>query len=411
MRILVHDYSGHPFQAELSRALAATQPLDEVAHAYCSDYVSGKGNLEASQNDPKNLTFRPITSSASSDRYAFWGRVRHEVAYAISTLRLLREHRPDVVIYSNVPLLAHWMLTVLAPRTPTVFWHQDVYSAAMAKELEGRAGLVGRTLSRLPERMERQIAKHSRCVVAISEAFSPVYRRWHIEPRRITFIPNWAPIGELPTTRRSNAWSAKAGLSDRFVALYSGTLGLKHDPSVLKALANSLLAIPGACVVVISEGLGRDYLERELRSSHSTNLILLDYQDYSRLPEVLGAADVLLAVLEPDAGGYSVPSKILTYLCAGRPIVALVPADNQAAQTVVRAGAGFVVSDSEGFTAAVTALADDPELRAGQGARARLYAEEAFDIDQIVARWRAVLAAATGLPVLPNLDASGTMPS
>ena len=34
MRILVHDYAGHPFQVQLSRALA--QRGHDVLHAYCA---------------------------------------------------------------------------------------------------------------------------------------------------------------------------------------------------------------------------------------------------------------------------------------------------------------------------------------------------------------------------------------
>ncbi len=40
MRILVHDYSGHPFQAQLSRELARRG--HDVVHSTCTAYVSGK---------------------------------------------------------------------------------------------------------------------------------------------------------------------------------------------------------------------------------------------------------------------------------------------------------------------------------------------------------------------------------
>ena len=46
MRVLVHDFSGHPFQVELSRELARRG--HEVTHSYCPAWVSGKGSpLEA----------------------------------------------------------------------------------------------------------------------------------------------------------------------------------------------------------------------------------------------------------------------------------------------------------------------------------------------------------------------------
>ena len=67
-------------------------------------------------------------------------------------------------------------------------------------------------------------------------------------------------------------------------------------------------------LVVVSEGRGADWLAEQGRNEPA--LRLLPYQPYDRLPEVLASADVLIAVLEPEAGAFSVPSKILTYLCA-----------------------------------------------------------------------------------------------
>ena len=44
--------------------------------------------------------------------------------------------------------------------------------------------------------------------------------------------------------------------------LYSGTLGLKHDPSILAELATRCATrTPTRRVVVVSEGKGRDWLE------------------------------------------------------------------------------------------------------------------------------------------------------
>lgn len=45
VKVLVHDYSGHPFQAQLSRSLARRGHT--VVHSSCAAYVSGKGDLDA----------------------------------------------------------------------------------------------------------------------------------------------------------------------------------------------------------------------------------------------------------------------------------------------------------------------------------------------------------------------------
>ena len=67
MRILVHDYSGHPFQVELSRELARRG--HEVTHSYCPGWVSGKGHLVAEPGE--TLTFDPVgpTEPIAKDRF------------------------------------------------------------------------------------------------------------------------------------------------------------------------------------------------------------------------------------------------------------------------------------------------------------------------------------------------------
>jgi len=62
-------------------------------------------------------------------------------------------------------------------------------------------------------------------------------------------------------------------------------------------------------------------------------------------PKMLGASDVFLAHDEREAGPeFRVPSKTLSYLCAGRPIVLAATAENLAAKIVQALGPGIVVA-------------------------------------------------------------------
>ena len=121
--------------------------------------------------------------------------------------------------------------------------------------------------------------------------------------------------------------------------------------------------------------------------------MLLDYVPYADFPRVLGVADVTLVLLEEEAGTFSVPSKVLAYLAAGRPVVAAMPADNLATTTVARAGAGVVTrpGDHAAFAEAVADLLADDERRAAAGAGARAHATATFDIEVIADRIGAVV--------------------
>ncbi len=169
---------------------------------------------------------------------------------------------------------------------------------------------------------------------------------------------------------------------------------MKHDPEILAALAERLSERdPEARVVVVSQGPGADYLGAVRQERGLSALQLLPFQPFEDMPDVLASASVLAAVLEPEAGAFSVPSKVLTYLCAGRPVLLSIPPENLAARIVAREKAGAVVSpgDTEAFVRAGLVLLDDEPASAMAGESARAYAERAFDIDAIADRFERIL--------------------
>ena len=143
-------------------------------------------------------------------------------------------------------------------------------------------------------------------------------------------------------------------------------------------------------MVVLTDGFGKDYLEQ---MPLLEDLVVLGFEPYERVPEVLASADVLLATLEADAGQFAVPSKILTYLCAGRPILLAGPKNNLAASIIERSKAGLVVDpdDAEAWVRTAQKLIADPQKRAELGANARRYAEHTFDITTIALAFERVL--------------------
>ena len=111
---------------------------------------------------------------------------------------------------------------------------------------------------------------------------------------------------------------------------------------------------------------------------------------------MLGAADVTVGLLETGAGRFSVPSKVLSYLCAARAVLLAAPSANLAAETILEAGAGLVVDadDSAAFVAAAQRLRADAGLRGRLAAAGRAYAERRFVISDIAERFLTVFTRA-----------------
>ena len=112
------------------------------------------------------------------------------------------------------------------------------------------------------------------------------------------------------------------------------------------------------------------------------------------MDQVFASADVLVAILEPDAGVFCVPSKVFSYMCAQRPLLAAIPNDNLAARIVAEENAGLVVDpdDADAFVDAASKLFADA-LREQCGKAARDYAERNFDVDVICDRFCQILGA------------------
>ena len=389
MRLLVHDYSGHPFQVQLSRALAARG--HEVRHIHASFFQTPKGPLTRQPDDPPNFQVEGLDIGAPFAKYSFVKRVRQEREYGRLMRREVARWAPDVVISSNMPLDPQAILARACreARIGFVFWLQDIYAIAIDRILRRRLPILGAAIGARYLRLERKLLRGADAVVAITADFLPTLDAWGVPRKNIEVVENWAPLGEMPTRPRANAWSAAHKLDNKLVFLYSGTLGLKHNPALLLALAHRLTARPEARVVVISEGPGADWLAAHKSALPVENLILLPFQDFASMPDVLGSADVLTAILEPEAGVFSVPSKVLTYLCAARPILAAIPEANLAARTLTRAAAGVVTppEDERGFCDAAERLANDIALRARLGAAARAHAESHFRVEPIAERF------------------------
>jgi colanic acid biosynthesis glycosyl transferase WcaI len=246
------------------------------------------------------------------------------------------------------------------------------------------------------------LLRSSDAVIAISEKFRAPLEAWQIAPTKLQIIPNWAPLSEIYPVPKDNPWAQEHGLADRRVALYTGTLGLKHDPELLLQLAKAG-ARSDLHVVVVSQGAGVDWLARQKQSLRLENLTLLPFQPMERYPEVLASGDILLAMIDAEAAGFSVPSKILSYLAAGKPIVASIAADNDAAVMIEAARAGIVVAPGEhmGFCAEALRLSADRPLRQSLGRNARVFAEDAFAIDGIATHFEGIfrdLLPAQGIP-------------
>ena len=392
MRLVVHDYCGHPFQVHLSRNMAMRG--HEVTHIYFKDDPGPKGAFNSRTDNPPSLKFVGITLGGTVKQTALLARRFNDVAYGSRAGQIILDLHPDAVISGNTPTEAQGVIIRVCKAADIrfVYWLQDIFSVAVTKLVSKELGFVGKVAGWYYQVLERRQFRDSDSIVVVTEDFAPLARSWGGD-EKVSVIENWAAIDDIAVGEKDNDWSRQHGLSDSFAFVYSGTLGRKHNPELLLRLAEETASYGSGLVVVVAQGVSVKQLRDEQVARRIAPLKLLPIQPAEALPDVLATADVLVAMIEADAGTFAVPSKVLSYMCAGRPILLAAPKANLAARTVEKARAGIVVdpSDEAGFLAAARRLRDDPQLRASLGANGRDYAERTFDMKRITDKFERVL--------------------
>lgn len=391
MKILVHDFCGHAFTLSLAVQLAALG--HDVDYVYVASEPGPKGDFDAARARAHPPRIHGLTTHGEYKKGAFISRRRHDRHCGRVVAAIVADVMPDVVI-STSPTEAQGFVVRACQQNGVafVYWMQDVYSIAATKLLKKKLGLIGAMIGGYYRYLDRKHVCASDRIVLITEDFRAQAVAWTGRNDNIDVIENWGALDEIPHREHDNAWSRSMGINDQFNFIYSGTLGLKHNPELLAALARQIGSRGN--VIVISQGASVPYLEARKVELGLDNLTILPLQPFHLLPDILGSADAFIATIEPDAGVFSVPSKVLSYLCAGRPIVLAVPLDNLAARIVDRAGAGLIVApdDAAGFLKAAMTIFANPN-RAQMGSKGRAYAEATFDLAAVTQRFERCFAA------------------
>lgn len=373
--IIVMDWGAYQFTVDFARAIS-TRPHHQVRHVSCAGVTLPNAGKATS---PTDTTTEFLKLRRPFAKYG-WRRIPSEFELAFRSYRRVMRSEADHVILVNNPPLAQLAIAVATHRKGALFthWVQDLYG--IGAQRIAQSGTVARLLAKMVMSAEAWVLRSARSIIAISPHFADYLRNeLKIAGGKILVEPNWADPKKISPDARVSTRTVFN--TTETVFLYTGTLGLKHDLDILERLAHSLLQ-SGGRLVVVTEG------DAVRRLESCKNVYVLPFQTSENHATMLASADVLVVVLNADAGEFSVPSKVNAYLCAGRPILASIPHNNLAAELVAKGGgrvsdpanvADFLL-DAEFLSCA------SGELRDEIGREARSLAEASFQGPEIAER-------------------------
>ena len=301
------------------------------------------------------------------------GRASNYVSYFLSAcVAGLRLDHPDVVVaLTDPPIvgLAAWMAG-LRFRAPLVMAYQDVFPevTAVLEDFHNEA------VTGLLEAVNKFLVRRAAANVAIGETM----RRRLIEGKgapadRTVVIANWADTALIQPGARENTFARVHGLTDAFVVLHSGNLGLSQNLETLVDAAALLREVTDVRVVFQGDGVKRAALEQRAQALGLTNVLFLPFAPKAALGESLASADVCVVSLQRGLAGYIVPSKLYGILAAGRPFIAAVDPECEVASLALSHDCGVVVEpgNAQALANQILACRRDRSRLALMGANAR----------------------------------------
>jgi len=305
--------------------------------------------------------------------------------------------RADAALVISPPLPLPWMIGLIGRvrRLPVVVNIQDLFP----REAVELGMLTNPALIRLFEMMERQVYRLGSRVTVHSPGNKEHVVRQGGRRERVHVVGNWVDLDRIRPGDRDNAFAREHGLGGRFVVSYAGTMGWAQDMGTIVRSAALLRGRPEILFLFVGDGVEKAKAQALSRDLGLRNMLWLPTQPWTVYPDILAASDACLINLCPELRTPVVPSKLLSIMAAGRPVIASLPAESDARGMIADAGSGLSVGagDDSALAEAIGRLASDRELARDMGRKGRAYAETNLSRDFCTGQMESVLKKAAGV--------------
>lgn len=320
--------------------------------------------------------------------------------YAGAVRRALALPKFDAVVTLTTPPIIGLVGAILRRLRGScqVYWSMDLHpDASLALGRMSRKNPLVAALSWLSDAVYRTADR----VVVLGPYMADRIRAKGVRDGRLVEIPVWSRRDEVyPLPREGHPMRASLGLGGKFVAMYSGNLGLAHTAAELLEAARRLRDREDLVFLFVGGGPRMAEVRAAKEAEGLDNIRMLDYVPREQLHESLSIADVHLVTMRPEMTGIVVPGKLYGAMATERPVLFVGPDHSETADAIRRAGCGLTVrmGEVDALVDALNRLASDPAEAAEMGRRGRRAFLQGFERDVCCAQWVELLCDLVGDP-------------
>lgn len=162
---------------------------------------------------------------------------------------------------------------------------------------------------------------------------------------KIHLIPNWIDTKQYQIADRTNFYRKKYGLENKLIFLFAGVMGPSQGLDlIINAAKDVNNDIPDICFLFVGDGLEKKRLMKMAESYAINNVAFQPLVSLEEYPNLVKEVDAGLVCLSNKNKTPVVPAKILGYMTASIPVVALLNKESDGHKLISRAQCGYSIA-------------------------------------------------------------------
>ena len=323
---------------DLLCTLAQDEEYNITVYCATSDYAEIRDQID-NRFDKLNIVRIKTTNIG---RKSFFSRIIDYTGFYISVfIRFFFGRKWHAVIsMSSPPLIAFPVsLALLFRKVPFIYYIEDLFPEI----LFDMSYLKHPWLIRKLQALNKVIMRRANSIITIEEYMSRKVITNYLEAKdKIIEIPNWSrDVVFIPTLERQD-----------FTILYSGNMGLAHDFSILEPLIKELLPLKSICYQFIGGGTRVEEIRNIFIKSGEPRVEFRGYTSRDVHGATLAQGDLFIISQKRETVGDLLPSKLYSYLAAGRPMLFLGPRSSEIGRIIIDNDFGVVVENTQDISTA-----------------------------------------------------------
>ena len=273
-------------------------------------------------------------------------------------------------------------------RSRFIYMNWDLYPQVIENIM---SGFIPATLSRVWHFMNGRIYPKIDQMLTIGEVMGETINERFDKKLPVQIVPMFTDIQRLkPLEKKENQFCIDNGLSDKFIVLYSGKMGLGHNLEVLLESSRKLRKYEDILFLFIGHGQKYEMVETWIKEENPPNVKLLPLQPPDVFPLSMASGDIGFISQEKSAAKCFMPCKTYDMMACGMAILAYSEGRDDLSRLIGKYEMGIVITknDPDIFAREIERLYLNRDLVKRYGNNARSACEQEFDKECLVKKYR-----------------------